>query len=288
MSAIVNAFPGAQLMAYDVQLPESWAELVQREVNGIDDAYASNLDIDFWDGLLSVNGYDAIRLMDATFYKAPHRGTWDTALQYNANRLASLFSRRLSNWEYASSRLSVSPFSWIDPGPNPSSFDNARSPAYVRDQLLAFRKWEMGGEFANYVHGDLRSFDYSPYVGAMRAASRPGTVDKVKPTLAVTDPGAGPTSTIAGTAHDNLAVWAVRWQDDRGGSGVARLDWQVISGDYDTGYDWQTRWSFPASALTLGATKVTITAEDIKRNDRSVTEPIRGLVPLAGSVHPSR
>jgi hypothetical protein len=288
MSAIVGAFPGAELMAYDVQLPESWAELVQREVNGIENAYAANLDIDFWDGLLSVNGYGAVRLVDAIFYKAPHRGTWDNALQYNVNRLASLFSHRLSNWDYASSRLSVTPFSWIDPGPNPSDFDDARSPDYVRDQLLAFRKWGMGGEFANYVHGNLHSFDYSPYVGAMRAASRPASIDRVKPTLAVADSDAGPTSAIAGTAHDDLAVWAVRWQDNLGGSGVARLDWQIISGDYNSGYDWQTRWSVPGRALTPGATRVTITAEDIKGNDRSVAEPIGAVGSLVGSVQPSR
>ena len=268
MSAIVTAFPGAELMSYDVQLPESWAELVQREVNGADNAYAANLDIDFWDGLLSVNGYGAIRLMDAIFYKTPHKGTWDNALQYNANRLASLFSRRLSNWEYASSRLSVSPFSWIDPGPSSSSFDDARSPDYVREQLLAFRKWGMGGEFANYVYGDLHSFDYSPYVSAMQEASTPAAVDPVDPTLTADTPSgsAAAPSTIHGTAHDNLAVWAVRWSDDAGGSGVARLDWQILSGNHDSEYVWQTQWSVPASALSPGATRVTITAEDIKGN----------------------
>jgi hypothetical protein len=267
MEAIVGAFPGAELMAYDVRFPETWLELVKEEVNGIEDAYAPRLDIDFWDGLTSVEGYGAIRLVDATFYKTTHRpATWDTALQYQYNRLSSLLSRNLSNWEYASSRFYASPFSWIDEGPTASSeFDDARPPAYVEEQLLAFRKWGMGGEFANYAFSGLDGFDYSPYVGAMQEASTPATVDPEAPTLEVaSSPGSGAPAVIEGTAHDNLAVWAVRWRDDRGGSGVAELDWNVISGDYSSGYVWETRWSFPVSDLSPGATQVTIAAEDIK------------------------
>ncbi len=74
----------------------------------------------------------------------------------------------------------------------------------------------------------------------------------------------GRSASIEGTAHDNLAIRAVRWRDDRGRSGVAKLDWEVLSGDYDSGYQWQTRWSIPAGALTPGATRVTIRAVDIK------------------------
>jgi hypothetical protein len=267
MGTILGAFPGAELIAYDVELPESWEELVQQQVNGTSNAHANRLDINFWDGLMSVPGYGAIRLVDAIFYKSSHIGTWDNALQYNANRLASLFSRRISDWEYASSRLFVSPFSWIDPGPNSGSFDDARPPDYVATQLLAFRKWGMGGEFANFVYGDhLSTFDFSPYVTAMQQASTPAPVDSVDPTLNVTSQitSSGPPPLIEGTAHDNLAIWAVRWRDDGGGSGVAKLDWRVLSGNYTSGYVWETRWSIPATDLAPGATRVAITAEDIK------------------------
>jgi hypothetical protein len=265
MEAIVSAFPGAELVGYAVRFPESWSELVQEEVNGVENVYAAHLDIDFWDGLTSVEGYGAIRLIDSTFYKAPHRGSWDTALQYHYNRMSSYLSRRLSNWEYASSRLFISPFSWIDEGPSPSQFDDARPPDYVEEQLLAFRKWGMGGEFANFAYSPLSGFDYLPYVGAMREASSPATVDPESPTLEIASPpGSGPPSVIEGTAHDNLAIWVVRWADNRGGSGVAKLDWNVISGDSSSGYDWETRWSFPTSDLSPGATEVTVTAEDIK------------------------
>jgi Ca2+-binding RTX toxin-like protein len=124
----------------------------------------------------------------------------------------------------------------------------------------------MGGEFPNYAYADPRSFDYSPYVSAMQEASTPATVDSESPKLAVTTNWAGskPPQLFEGTAQDNLAVWAVRWHDDRGGSGVAKLNWQVMSGDYNSGYVGQTHWSFPASDLRRGATQVSFTAQDIK------------------------
>ena len=214
--------------------------------------------------MTSVDGYGAIRFFDSVFYKAPHRGSWENALTYNANQLLATFSRRFSNWDYASGRVHVSPFSWIDDGPKPSSFDDARSPEHVAEQLLAFRKWGMGGEFANYAYAPLADFDYSPYVPAMQAGSKPGNVDGVAPTLELTDT-AGPT--IEGTAHDNLAIRAVRWRDNRGQSGVARMNWEVLEGDYDSGYQWQTRWSFPAADISPAATRVELTAEDIKGNE---------------------
>ncbi len=269
MSTILGSFPGAELLAYDVELPQAWNSLVQKVVNGEQDAFASRLDVDFWNGLTSVDGYGAIRLMDAVFYKSPQVGTWDSALQYDANRVASLLSRRFSNWDYASSRVYLSPFSWIDPGPKSGDSDDARSPAYVHDQLLAFRKWGMGGEFSNFVYNEnLKTFDYSPYVAAMQQASTPAVVDPEPPTVDATGGGHGLVRSplIEGTAGDNLAVWAVDWRDDRGGSGVAQLTWDVASDDksFRSQSAAQTKWSIPASDLSPGATKVTVTAVDIK------------------------
>ncbi len=264
MGAILDGFPGAELAVYDAFFPGAWRELVQEDVNGEFETSAQRLDIDFWDGMTSVDGYGAIRFFDSVFYKAPHLGSWENALTYNANQALATFSRRFSNWDYASGRVHVSPFSWIDDGPKPSSFDDARSPEHVAEQLLAFRKWGMGGEFANYAYAPLADFDYSPYVPAMQAGSRPGTVDGVAPTLELTET-AGPT--IEGTAHDNLAIRAVRWRDNRGQSGVARMSWEVLEGDYDSGYEWRTRWSFPVADISPAATRVEVTAEDIKGNE---------------------
>jgi hypothetical protein len=261
MSTILGSFPRAELVGYDVQFPESWEATVQGVINGEQNAYASRLDINFWDGLTSVDGYGAIRLIDAIFYKSPHIGTWDSALQDNANRVAALLSRRLSNWDYASSRVYLSPFSWIDPGPSSSDFDDAHAPSYVRDQLLAFRKWGMGGELANYVFGDhLQDFDYTPYVEAMQEASSPAEVDSEAPTLAADPTSAG---RVAGTAHDNLAVWSVRWEDDGGASGMART-WARFVLDPILGYTWQTQWSVPTSGLSPRAKRIRVTVRDIK------------------------
>ena len=53
-------------------------------MNGEFETSAERLDIDFWDGMTSVDGYGAVRFFDSVFYKAPHRGSWDSALTYNA------------------------------------------------------------------------------------------------------------------------------------------------------------------------------------------------------------
>jgi hypothetical protein len=267
MSVMTANFPGLELMAYYVHLPDTWAELVQLKVNGIEHAMDKLLHIDFWDGLTSVEGYGAIRLVDAIFHKTPHLGkNWEPALQYHYNKLYSYLSRRLSNWDYASSRLFVSPFSWIDAGPRSSAFDSARTPAHVATQLAAFRKWGMGGEFTNYAYAGLRGFDYTPYVSAMQAASTPAVVDAAPPFLVVNPARAASVASLAldGTVTDNLAIRFVRWQNDRGDRGTAQLTWDVLSGDYRSGYKWRTRWSAPAIPLEPGENQIRVTAEDIK------------------------
>jgi hypothetical protein len=72
MTAMLRGFPRVDLMAYDTEVPGSWEELVQERVNGISDAFADSVQIDFWDGMSSVRGYRAIRWIDAIFYKTPH------------------------------------------------------------------------------------------------------------------------------------------------------------------------------------------------------------------------
>ena len=276
MDAILAAFPKAEFAVYHAFFPGDWRELIQEQVNGLTNTSTDRVDIDFWNGMTSVEGYGAIRFFDSVFYKSSHKGNWDSALTYNQNRVYATFSRRFSNWDYAWSRVNVSPFAWIDDGPKSSSFDDARLPDYVGEQLLAFRKWGMGGEFADFAYAPLAEFDYSPYVSAMQNASSPAEVDGEAPTLELTRVAKqGRSAPIEGTAHDNLAIRAVAWQDNRGGSGVAKLDWDVLSGDYDSGYEWQTRWSIPTGALTPGATEVTIRAVDIKgnRSPKTTTKP---------------
>jgi hypothetical protein len=269
MAALTGGFQGIELMAYDVRLPETWGELVQEKINGHPNAMAPSLHADFWDGLSSIEGYAAIRLMDATFYKSPHLGSWEAAFQYHYNRLYSYLSRKLSNWDYASSRFFVSPFSWIGPGPRGSEFDAARSPAHVATQLAAFRKWGMGREFANYAYDGLRDFDYSPYLSAMQAASAPGVVDAEPPVLVVdpvrpSSPAQRAALALVGTVTDNLAIRFVRWRNDRSGSGNAQLTWEVLSGDYRSAYRWRMRWSAPAIPLEPGQNRIAVTVEDIK------------------------
>ena len=135
MEAMLSGYPGLELVAYATEVPGSWSERVQEVVNGQPSLFAQDLRIDLWRGLAGVQGYSAIRWFDATFYKTPHLEVqdWTVGLRYNAARIYELLSQRFSNWHYASSRLHVTPFSWIDDGP--SDFEAARDPEHVEEQL---------------------------------------------------------------------------------------------------------------------------------------------------------
>lgn len=280
MDSMVRAYPGLELLAYDTQIPEGWHQQVQEKVNQQGDALDSDVRIDFWDGISSIQGYSAIRWMDATFYKTPHifGASWDTALQYNANRIYSYLSTRFSNWAYASSRLHLSPFSWVNDGPG--SFEKARDPGYVAAQLDAFRRWGAGGTFANFAYGPVGEFDYGPYDAALRRASTPERVDTRPPELAISGPDgtsprilAGATLSLAGTASDDFAIRAVRWYDDRGHEGVARLTWDA-TGDAQDGWDGEMTWSIADLTIPEDARRLTISAEDIHGLAREVQLPV--------------
>lgn len=264
MGAILQGFPGVEMMAYHVKLPESWEALVQETVNGIKNPFERLLTVDFWDGLSSVAGYDAIRFVDNIFYKGVQLpASWDTASQYNANTVYSLLSRSWSNWSYASSRFHLSPFSWIDSGKS-NNYELARPPDYVAEQLEAYRKWGTGGEFANYAQG-FSTFDYGPYVDGLQAAAEPGTVDSTPPEVEIVNTTQnGMTAMLTGTATDNLAIRSVRATNDRGGTATATMKWTIKSGDYRSGYNAETDWSIVSLPLEDGTNVITITAEDIK------------------------
>lgn len=264
MSTILDVFPDVEIVDYNAQFPESWEELVQDQANGIKDAMAGSVSIDLWNGMTSMPGYKTIRFVDAIFYKSTQiRGaSWDNALQYNANRMYSLLSRRFDNWAYASSRVDVAPFSWIDEGT--TRFEAARSPDAVSEQLMAFRKWTAGREFTNFAY-TFNTFDYGPYTKAMQAAATPGVVDSQPPGLTVQEPrNTGEKVNLAGVATDNLAIRAVRWEVEDGASGAAKMTWKVKDGSYSTSYDWEMTWTADGVPLKKGQNRITVTAEDIK------------------------
>ena len=264
MSALVGAFPDVDVVDIHALLPEGWSALVQQEINDIPNAYQSLVGINFWDGMTSVPGYGAIRFMDHTYGKTSHlyKATWDTAFTYDLNRMSAMFSRNLSNWSYASSRIYWGPFAWINSGPR--SFEASRSPQDVSAQLAAFRKWGTGGAFANYAYGGIStSFDYTPYVPGMQAAAAPGTVDSQPPVGTVGGLSrSGGLVTITGSATDNFGVRAVRWRTESGTSGAAAMTWTVVAGSYSTGYQWRMDWS--ASIPAASGQSVTLTFEDVK------------------------
>jgi hypothetical protein len=263
MQAIVSGFPNAEIVDTGWRLPEGWEELAQKVINGITDSNAPRVEINFWDGMTSVPGYGTIRFIDDAFHKFWHlpRSNWDIALTYNTNRLFSMFSRRLSGWSYASSRIQVSTIAWICSGPK-TGFQDARSPDYVAAQLAAFRRWGTGDAFANYAYSGLYGFDYTPYVPALQAAAVPGIVDAQRPALTVQSQGhIADTELVSGSATDNMGIHAVRWSTASGRTGAAKMTWTVTSGDYSTGYQWRMDWLL--GAVALPGEPITISTEDV-------------------------
>ncbi len=264
METMLGAFPGIKLVAYDTKVPGAWESYVQQQVNGNQDAYSDGVGLDMWDGMTAVRGYGTIRWLEAIFYKSTQVDgeSWDDALRYDARAVYSELSQRFSNWDYASSRLDVSPFSWIDPGSLAS--EAVRPPAYVAEQLAAFRRWGTGGEFGNYSFRGLNRFDYTPFEGALRSASAPGVVDSTPPTTTITSPTGAPAVVhsdhvdLAGTATDDYAVRVIRWRDGRGHSGTAKLTPDTASPDGAL-----VDWTIDGIPLESGRNTIWLRTEDI-------------------------
>ena len=283
MTAILEGFPGVEIAIYNFMQKDSWLEWVY-EKTGIrphsgapsTDPFGPRVDIDFWDGMTSVEGYSAIRQWNSVFAKSWHLGNapgsklrWENAMRADVSSTAELLSREFENWDYAAARYHSSPFTWINAGPLEGLHGDALPPSYVQTQLTAVRKFGMGGGFGNFHYGGgLKPSWYAPYADAIRSAASPGSVDATAPTL-----HAGATAgKIQGTAHDNLAVWLVRWRDNLGGRGVAELDFRITEGEMLHIKDWRMGWRIPRSAVTNGARSVRVVAFDIKRNSSA---PVR-------------
>lgn len=175
MDAVLEGFPNVEIINYRIEIPGDWEERVQAQVNKVERIWDKSVFVDFWGGIVDAGGFYAIYFLDPIFYKSWHiRSGWDEALQYNREGVRKTLSERWSNWAYASTRVFITPFAWIDPGPSPSSFDDARPPDYVAAQLDAFHRWGEGGTFGLYTQ-HIDDFDYTPYVAAMQKASTPDT-----------------------------------------------------------------------------------------------------------------
>jgi hypothetical protein len=272
MRAMLEGFPNVAILAYASQFPDTWEEVVQAEVNGIQDAFGDAVHIDLWDGITSVDGYRSIRFLNAIFYKTTHirDASWDDAFAYEFSNLFAMLSRRLSNWSRAADKIYESPFVWISSGS--TNFEAARPPDEVRQQLAAARRWGMGRAFANYTSDNLETFDYGRYIAAMHAATHRGVVDQRPPRLAVTDVDRSDTDlVVAGTASDDFAVRVVRWRASDGRAGAIPMSWTGGSDPADGSRGW-VRWEAKIP-LVDSPGRIEITAEDIHglTRTRSVT-----------------
>lgn len=284
MRELVAAFPGLEIVAHATLLPEGWMAFAETKRTGNPTPFVDDVRLDLWNGITSVRGYSAIRWLDSTFYKTTRvqGASWEAALQYNANRIYSLLSQRLSGWNYASSRLYLAPFIWIDGGSDAD--EQALSPAETESQLATFAQWSAGGVFGGFFYGSLRAFDYEVYAEAFRAATF-NVSEAMPPKLWITMPTSSPVFraqairvTLRGRATDDLAIRAVRWRDGKGHTGSARLRW-IYSGNYQQGWDWYMEWETDPIPIARGTTVFVVEAVDINglrsQTRLSVTRPWR-------------
>ncbi|HEU4459262.1 MAG TPA: DUF1996 domain-containing protein [Methylibium sp.] len=92
---------------------------------------------------------------------------------------------------------------------------------------------------------------------------RVGNGDSTAPALTVTTQGSISLSgavSLGGTITDNAAVYRVSWSNDRGGSGRAAL----------SGSPRQATWAIGSIQLQSGSNVITLTAEDVAGNTRSI------------------
>ena len=81
---------------------------------------------------------------------------------------------------------------------------------------------------------------------------------------------------LRGWAFDNLAIRVVRWRDEAGHAGTARLRWIPGAGDETAGWQWRTEWVVSGVPLRPGANRITVRAEDIKGLPTETTVTVQG------------
>jgi hypothetical protein len=270
MQSLLRGFPGLSIIAYDTLLPDTWDAEIQLIDNGETDAYSDSVQINLWDGMTSVDGYGPVLLLDAEFYKTPEvPGTsWDQALAYEDRTVYAYLSNHLSNWSYAATHVSEAPFAWINSDGTDDRYGAARSPAYVKDQLVSFRRWATGGVFGVYNANSLDEAFYRPYYPAIDAATAAGARPTVRPTLVVRPlprPVAGEVD-LTGEASDPDAIRSVLCL--AGGQRVvgATMVWTRTS---DPSASDEVNWTCPGVPADGGA--VTVVASDIHGTSTAVS-----------------
>ncbi len=265
MQAIVGAFPGVDLSVYDANFPGTWWAHVAQVNSGVQNEYHNDLNINFWSGMTSVEGYGGVWFDDESFYKTYNPAkTWSTALTYEENSFYAMASQNFSNWGYASTRVFDTPSAWIDSDGTDTAYTAPRPASFVAEQLQDFADWSPGGEFVVYAHSGMNGFDYSSYVSGMQAASQPSVVQSGPPALQVSSNQVnGDTASLSGTASDDYAIQAVTWTSSSGASGAADCTWQITAGADDTGYHWQMTWNIPSVPVAAGPNTISISVYDV-------------------------
>ena len=230
MTALLDGFPGVEMLLYHFRCRargRDGREEGPRPSGGVCDDLVH---LDFWDGMTSVEGYRAIRYFDDIFYKMTH--TVGALGQRLHLRLQSAVFPAVARVLELGLRLLAVSTGRRSPGstraPGESAYDDAKPPEYVAEQLQAMSRWGMGGEFANYVYGGLDSrlrrlleLAAEPRAGR-RGRRRRAHGDAAESASRARWRARRTTTSLCASSAGRTIV---------GGSGIAKLYWQIRGGD---------------------------------------------------------
>ena len=283
MTALLAGFPEVEVLAYATLFPGTWEDAVQLEVNGIEGRAAPDgprrpLGRDDQRGGVRRRPIPRRHLLQNAAHKGGLVGCGvllgvQPARQRSVPQVLELvlcFEPRV--------RLTVPLDQRGHHGLRTCQRTRVRRPS----SSSAFSRWGMGGEFANFAYNGVEFFDYTPYEEAMRRFSSPQRDRPRRTTSAsrrqqhpvVTQGSNGATAALSGAATDDLAIWVVRWSNDRGGNGTAEMEWEPGEGGSRQGLaTGRMLWRIEDIPLQPGPNVLTVTAQGIKGTTSSASCP---------------
>src|SRR6266511_2336253 len=95
MDAVLAGFPNVEIINYRLEVPGSWEEKVQQQVNHVVGIWDKSVFPDFWGGMVDAGGFKSIQFFDPIFYKSWQVGSgWDEALGYNVKGVRATLAKR--------------------------------------------------------------------------------------------------------------------------------------------------------------------------------------------------
>jgi hypothetical protein len=172
-TALASPFPGCEFLDYFTHFPGGFMDAVQTHVNHAVNPFKTSVLPDLWCGIIGTPNVGDVTFLESAYYKDDPTGpaaalpSWQAAYDLDKAALHGYMTRA----GVTRDRVYAAGFIWIDAGPDPSGWDNARPPEFVTKQLASAAQFGEGPNIGIYCYRQPKNFDYTPYVAGMVAAS---------------------------------------------------------------------------------------------------------------------